>query len=105
MAERHRQNAIHALGTGLDGICSRTAYRKRKTIARSCVMENDIHDFWQSHSCGADLVGDLSADDRNEYEQFFERYDQYRYAKEPHIRSEEHTSELQSRQYLVCRLL
>ena len=48
-------------------------------------MENDIHDFWQSHSCGADLVGDLSADDRNEYEQFFERYDQYRYAKEPHI--------------------
>src|SRR3712207_8644878 len=23
----------------------------------------------------------------------------------PHIRSEEHTSELQSRQYLVCRLL
>src|SRR3712207_8197015 len=26
-------------------------------------------------------------------------------AVEPHIRSEEHTSELQSRQYLVCRLL
>src|SRR3712207_8243412 len=24
---------------------------------------------------------------------------------EPHVRSEEHTSELQSRQYLVCRLL
>src|SRR3712207_7042219 len=26
-------------------------------------------------------------------------------ARNPHIRSEEHTSELQSRQYLVCRLL
>src|SRR3712207_7035619 len=25
--------------------------------------------------------------------------------QEPHVRSEEHTSELQSRQYLVCRLL
>src|SRR3712207_3267670 len=27
------------------------------------------------------------------------------YSKDPAIRSEEHTSELQSRQYLVCRLL
>src|SRR3712207_8564282 len=25
--------------------------------------------------------------------------------RQPHLRSEEHTSELQSRQYLVCRLL
>jgi SAM-dependent methyltransferase len=48
-------------------------------------MENDIHDFWQSHSCGADLVGDLSANDRSQYEQFFERYDRYRYSKEKHI--------------------
>src|SRR3712207_8254228 len=34
-------------------------------------------------------------------------YDRQRLAQSPspHVRSEEHTSELQSRQYLVCRLL
>src|SRR3712207_7033867 len=34
----------------------------------------------------------------------FKAYTVYRYDGKP-IRSEEHTSELQSRQYLVCRLL
>lgn len=48
-------------------------------------MESEIRDFWQKNPCGAALVGDLSADARREYEEFFERYDAYRYDKEPHI--------------------
>jgi SAM-dependent methyltransferase len=48
-------------------------------------MESEIKDFWQAHPCGAELVGDLAADEREEYLAFFERYDAYRYAKEPHI--------------------
>lgn len=48
-------------------------------------MEREIKDFWQSHPCGAQLVGDLSEESRVEYEDFFERYDEFRYAKEGHI--------------------
>jgi SAM-dependent methyltransferase len=48
-------------------------------------MESEIKDFWQSHPCGADLVGDLEEDERQAYADFFERYDAYRYGKEPHI--------------------
>ena len=48
-------------------------------------MQNEIKDFWQEHPCGAELVGDLAEESRGEYEQFFARYDEYRYAKEPHI--------------------
>jgi len=48
-------------------------------------MESDIQEFWQKNPCGAWLVGDLTAEARREYEEFFERYDGYRYAKEPHI--------------------
>jgi len=47
--------------------------------------ESSIQDFWQTHPCGADLVGDLSTDTRDEYERFFDRYDEYRYSKEGHI--------------------
>jgi SAM-dependent methyltransferase len=47
--------------------------------------EGDIKDFWNAHPCGAELVGDLSDETRAEYAQFFERYDKYRYTKEPHI--------------------
>ncbi|MBK8466041.1 MAG: class I SAM-dependent methyltransferase [Chloracidobacterium sp.] len=50
-------------------------------------MENAIKDFWQSHPCGADLVGDLNEKTRAEYEDFFQRYDDYRYSTEPHILS------------------
>jgi SAM-dependent methyltransferase len=49
------------------------------------MIENEIHDFWESHPCGAELVGDLSDETRSDYEEFFRRYDDYRYAKEPHI--------------------
>lgn len=48
-------------------------------------MEADIKDFWQKNPCGAKLVGDLTAEERREYEDFFARYDEYRYRKEPHI--------------------
>src|ERR1043166_4956877 len=50
-------------------------------------MENDIKDFWQTHPCGAELVGDLNDESRGEYEEFFRRYDDYRYTVEPHILS------------------
>ena len=48
-------------------------------------MGNEIKDFWQEHPCGAELVGDLGDESRGEYEQFFARYDEFRYAKESHI--------------------
>ena len=48
-------------------------------------MEAEIQDFWQKNPCGAWLVGDLTAEERRAYEEFFVRYDEYRYAKEPHI--------------------
>jgi SAM-dependent methyltransferase len=48
-------------------------------------MEHEIKDFWQTHPCGAQLVGDLSEESRAEYEDFFRRYDEFRYAKEEHI--------------------
>jgi SAM-dependent methyltransferase len=49
------------------------------------MIETEIKDFWQTHPCGAELVGDLNDETRGEYEQFFRRYDEYRYTKEPHI--------------------
>lgn len=48
-------------------------------------MEHGIRDFWQTHPCGAQLVGDLSDESRTEYEDFFRRYDEFRYDKESHI--------------------
>jgi SAM-dependent methyltransferase len=48
-------------------------------------MESEIKEFWQTHPCGAELVGDLSAESRADYTDFFDRYDRYRYTKEPHI--------------------
>lgn len=47
--------------------------------------ESEIKSFWNAHPCGAELVGDLNDETRTEYAQFFERYDRYRYTKEPHI--------------------
>lgn len=49
------------------------------------MVENEIQNFWQQHPCGAELVGDLTAESRENYEDFFARYDRYRYEKEPHI--------------------
>ena len=49
------------------------------------MTETEIQDFWQKNPCGASLVGDLTDGARRAYEEFFERYDAYRYSKEPHI--------------------
>jgi SAM-dependent methyltransferase len=48
-------------------------------------MEADIRDFWQRHPCGAELVGDLNEESRREYQEFFGRYDEFRYSTEGHI--------------------
>lgn len=48
-------------------------------------MEKEIQNFWQAHPCGAELVGDLTAESRIEYQEFFDRYDRFRYDKESHI--------------------
>ncbi len=50
-------------------------------------MENEIKNFWQTHPCGATLVGDLTEESRADYLNFFQRYDDYRYTTEPHILS------------------
>ena len=46
--------------------------------------ESEIQDFWQTHPCGEDFVGGVSRYEAD-YERFFENYDNFRYAKEPHI--------------------
>jgi SAM-dependent methyltransferase len=48
-------------------------------------MEDEIKAFWEVNPCGAELVGDLTGEARKTYEDFFARYDAFRYAKEPHI--------------------
>ncbi len=48
-------------------------------------MESEIREFWQANPCGAELVGDLTEETRDTYTDFFDRYDAYRYSKEPHI--------------------
>src|SRR3712207_8559121 len=53
---------------------------------------------------GAGAVEQSAADDERHDRQSGAR-DQRRHEEDGHPRSEEHTSELQSRQYLVCRLL
>jgi hypothetical protein len=50
-------------------------------------MEEEVKLFWQNNPCGAELVGDLTEKSKEAYQSFFNRYDQYRYAKEPHILS------------------
>jgi SAM-dependent methyltransferase len=47
--------------------------------------EQEIRGFWDSHPCGEHLVGRLSERDRGGYEQFFNRYDAFRYKLEGHI--------------------
>jgi len=50
-------------------------------------MEDEIKDFWQTHPCGAELVGDLTEESRATFLDFFQRYDAYRYSTESHILS------------------
>src|SRR3712207_6938861 len=53
---------------------------------------------------GAQVAGHLPVDDEQEDDRRDAAHHDREVRVEPH-RSEEHTSELQSRQYLVCRLL
>lgn len=46
--------------------------------------ETEIQNFWQDHPCGEDFAGGAE-NYRADYERFFENYDEFRYAKEPHI--------------------
>src|SRR3712207_8361254 len=62
--------------------------------------EHELDEHGREHLVAVALVRHHAEDDRRDRE----REDQ-RAAREPQRRSEEHTSELQSRQYLVCRLL
>ena len=48
-------------------------------------MQNEIKDFWQGLPCGAELVGDMPGESREEYLDFFRRYDEFRYSTEDHI--------------------
>jgi ubiquinone/menaquinone biosynthesis C-methylase UbiE len=48
-------------------------------------MKEEIQDFWQNHPCGAELVGDLPEKSKQNYEDFFARYDEFRYRTESHI--------------------
>lgn len=48
-------------------------------------MEKEIQDFWQTHPCGDSLVGGLHEESHGDYEDFFSRYDNFRYTKEKHI--------------------
>lgn len=47
--------------------------------------EQEIKEFWETHSCGDHLVGGLEAAFSNEYETFFREYDGFRYRHEGHI--------------------
>jgi len=49
------------------------------------MKEQEIQTFWQLHPCGDALVGGLRAENRSDYELFFQRYDDFRYKQEKHI--------------------
>lgn len=67
-------------------------------------MESDIRDFWQTHPCGAELVGDLTDESRADYLDFFARYDDYRYTTESHILSNLDRIDLDGRKVLEIGL-
>ena len=71
------------MGTSVDDIRPGAADRSQTLGA----MEYEIKDFWQTHPCGAELVGDLTEESRTNYLDFFKRYDDYRYSTESHILS------------------
>ncbi|MCX5090339.1 class I SAM-dependent methyltransferase [Streptomyces sp. NBC_00365] len=49
------------------------------------MREKEIAEFWSAHPCGDHLVGGASRGGRCEYEEFFTRYDTFKYRLEPHI--------------------
>ncbi|MEK7724270.1 MAG: class I SAM-dependent methyltransferase [Acidobacteriota bacterium] len=67
-------------------------------------MQEKIQDFWQKHPCGAEFVGDLSEKNRQDYEDFFSRYDDFRYQKESHILKNLDRIDFQGKQILEIGL-
>jgi len=69
-------------------------------------IENDhpIKDFWQTHPCGAELVGDMPEKTLAEYADFFKRYDDYRYTTESHILSNLDRIDLRNKKVLEIGL-
>src|SRR3712207_8966261 len=61
--------------------------------------------LFRSLAAGMAELGVLSAEEERGWEARFEHATRPLVPASPRTRSEEHTSELQSRQYLVCRLL
>ncbi|MFF4208653.1 class I SAM-dependent methyltransferase [Streptomyces sp. NPDC001796] len=49
------------------------------------MREKEIAEFWSAHPCGDHLVGGSSGASRSEYEEFFTRYDAFKYRLESHI--------------------
>jgi SAM-dependent methyltransferase len=49
------------------------------------VLEPDIKDFWSAHPCGDNVFGAPDGDERQDYEEFFSRYDAAKYRLEHHI--------------------
>ncbi len=47
--------------------------------------EHDVQRFWNSHPCGDHIVGGLHGAFDDDYEQFFNAYDRWRYRQESHI--------------------
>src|SRR4030043_1657213 len=60
---------------------------------------------WSSDVCSSDLHGDRQPDELDPHRQGAQAREAARRAASKLGRSEEHTSELQSRLHLVCRLL
>jgi SAM-dependent methyltransferase len=47
--------------------------------------EAQVQEFWQTYPCGDHQVGGLDQTFRGDYEEFFRRYDAFRYGREGHI--------------------
>ena len=52
-----------------------------QTAKSEAPSEKTIRDFWNAHPCGDHQVDSL----REDYEEFFDRYDKFRYMREAHI--------------------
>lgn len=47
--------------------------------------ERDVQRFWEAHPCGDDQAGGLTNTGAADYEQFFQRYDAFRYRQHAHL--------------------
>jgi len=49
------------------------------------VRESRIEAFWDAHPCGDEMVGGLLSGSKQDYENFFDTYDAFKYRLEDHI--------------------